>query len=136
MSSPDRVEKRCASCLRVVGLADDYCSEKCRQADDEAARLRLERGSPLVDLVKLRDDNVVMARERAHAVFDLLELLRFMTRDEAYAWLAEVLHLEKREAHIGRLNPEQCNRLVEICRVRIQFHVNQLRARCASVEGA
>lgn len=133
MSSSQCVEKRCSSCLRVIAPADDYCSRICREADETYLQQR-QVAAPVVELAKLRDDNVVMARERAHAVFDLLELLGFMTRDEAYHWLGSKLHLEKREAHIGRLNPEQCERLVALAREQLKRNVAALRSVAAAIQ--
>ena len=35
-----------------------------------------------------------------------------MTRDEAYAWLAQVMQLSPESAHIAKFNGRQCNRLL------------------------
>jgi hypothetical protein len=81
----------------------------------------------MIELAKLRSDNIVMARERAHAVFDLLHTLGFVDQDAAYAWLAGAMGLPLREAHIGRMNPEQCNRVVVLVSLRLRRLVDELR---------
>lgn len=64
------------------------------------------------------------ARKRAHDAFDALWLSRagkgtraaIRARENAYRWLAEVLGVAKSEAHIGRLDRAQCERVVAACR--------------------
>lgn len=58
------------------------------------------------------------ARIEAHEVFDALWKGHRMTRERAYAWMAERLGLTAEEAHIGRFDIEQCKRLVEAVRQR------------------
>lgn len=64
------------------------------------------------------------ARQAAHALFDQLwkgKALRGrhrshpeMDRREAYAWMAEAMGLTTDEAHIGRFDAAQCERLCEL----------------------
>ncbi len=54
------------------------------------------------------------ARGRAHAAFDPLWNSGSMTRREAYKWLAERLGTD--EAHMGEMDVETCERVVEACR--------------------
>jgi hypothetical protein len=77
--------------------------------------------------IKLRAENVVMARERAHAVFDLLFTLGFMTKDQAYHWLGSTMALERRETHIGRMHPEQCDKVVELVSAKLKSLVGSQR---------
>lgn len=62
------------------------------------------------------------ARIRAHRAFDFLwnGPARRMTRDEAYRWLAEAMHLPPDEAHIGRFDSDQCARVVALCNQRMK----------------
>jgi ssDNA-binding Zn-finger/Zn-ribbon topoisomerase 1 len=60
------------------------------------------------------------ARRRAHKVFDQLWTVHGWKRAAAYAWMAKRLGLTKEEAHIGRLDREQCERLVEIVERKVK----------------
>lgn len=71
---------------------------------------------------KIRHPTVIAARERAHAAFDQLWKSGMMTRDAAYAWLCSVMKLSPREAHIGRMHPEQCDRLVKAVVEKLDKH--------------
>lgn len=51
-------------------------------------------------------------RKKAHAAFDPLWRDKIMTRTEAYTWMQETMKLEKKDAHIGLFDEEQCQRLV------------------------
>ena len=54
------------------------------------------------------------ARQAAHKSFDRIWKRRvFKTRRKAYAWLSGCLDLK--EAHIGEMDLEMCNRVVAIC---------------------
>jgi hypothetical protein len=50
---------------------------------------------------------------RAHAVFDRLWVGGGMSRGEAYAWMRKTLNLQPHEAHIGRFDIIQCEKLIE-----------------------
>lgn len=52
------------------------------------------------------------ARYLAHKAFDRLWRGGPMHRDEAYRWMAHALGIAYEDAHIGRLNEEQCNELM------------------------
>ena len=77
--------------------------------------------------VKLRAEHVILARERAHAVFDLLHEQGWMSKSEAYHWLASTLTLPKAEAHIGRMNPEQCEQIFRLSKDKLRGLVRSLR---------
>ncbi len=52
------------------------------------------------------------ARIRAHAVFDRVWQQKRMSRDQAYAWMRQVMGISNKEAHIGHLTAEQCDQLI------------------------
>lgn len=61
-------------------------------------------------------------RTEAHYAFDQLwraEDNGRMSRSAAYAWLQDTLGLTPAEAHIGRFNEEQCQRLISAARIRL-----------------
>jgi hypothetical protein len=37
-----------------------------------------------------------------------------MSRSAAYRWMAEAMGLTEAEAHIGRMDPETCRRLIDL----------------------
>lgn len=53
-------------------------------------------------------------RIRAHEAFDKIWKEGFLTRDEAYKFLADKLEL--REVHIGMSNEFQCKKIIDISR--------------------
>lgn len=48
------------------------------------------------------------ARSRAHKRFDLIWKRRYMTRTEAYAWLAVQMAMPQDDCHMGMLTREEC----------------------------
>lgn len=66
---------------------------------------------------------VRLARRRAHEAFDPIWMDgpvwgRKRRRRQAYRWLAKKLGVPERNAHIGALDVEGCDRVVEIARAR------------------
>ena len=51
-------------------------------------------------------------RLKAHEVFDKLWRNGGWKRSEAYRWLAKVMGLDKKEAHIGMFDMAQCKKLI------------------------
>lgn len=62
-------------------------------------------------MIKERHKDVIVARERAHAVFDLLWACKLMSKKSAYAWLQKEFGRPKMETHIGRMSIEECARI-------------------------
>lgn len=57
----------------------------------------------------LRDD-----RQKAKAVFN--QLWRdYMSRNQAYAWLAEAMHVDPKDCHFGLFDSEQCLQARILC---------------------
>ena len=52
-----------------------------------------------------------LAKVQAHQAFDVLWQERGMSRSQAYAWLQEVLGMDK-PPHIGFMDEEQCDRVI------------------------
>lgn len=48
------------------------------------------------------------ARRRAHARFDLIWKRGYLTRTEAYAWLAVQMGMPKGDCHMGMMTREEC----------------------------
>jgi hypothetical protein len=60
----------------------------------------------------MKVDEIKSLRAKAHRVFDRLWRDEFMTRDEAYKWLAVQFCLTPEQAHISRLGVEKLNALI------------------------
>lgn len=52
-------------------------------------------------------------RVQAHREFDLLHTSGIMTRSQAYRWLAKLVGLPEKEAHIGNMGEYNCKRIIE-----------------------
>lgn len=67
-------------------------------------------------LGRLANAELRKAKQAAHVLFDPLFAPGgpFLRRKDAYAWLALVMGIPKRQAHIGYFDVDQCKRLVEI----------------------
>lgn len=61
----------------------------------------------------LADQATREARQAAHAAFDPIWKSGQMDRPAAYAWLAKVLGVPRERCHIGWMNAEQCQRIVD-----------------------
>lgn len=74
-------------------------------------------------LGRLANAELRKAKRDAHAAFDRLWQGKMkrdgVTKQEAmaaaYRWLAGQLEIDRKETHIGMMNPDQCRRVVEIC---------------------
>ena len=54
-------------------------------------------------------------RIEAHKTFDKLWKNKLMSREYAYAWLAEEMHINFNFCHIGMFNEDQCRQVINIC---------------------
>ena len=52
-------------------------------------------------------------KDQAHEYFDMLWKLKYVTREEAYNYLAEWLGVPEPEAHMSRMDSEQCKKVIE-----------------------
>ena len=68
-----------------------------RYSPNERYRKPSMPGTPLPD-----------ARARAHARFDLIWKRGYLTRTEAYAWLAVQMEMPEGDCHMGMLSRDEC----------------------------
>lgn len=54
------------------------------------------------------------AKKDAHAAFDPIWKLNYMTRAEAYLWLAQALQIDSQWCHIGMFNTKTCNQVTTL----------------------
>jgi len=57
------------------------------------------------------DQDTRDARMKAHAAFDALP----MPRSKRYRWLAQVMGLDQKHAHIGMFTRDQCETVIAAC---------------------
>lgn len=62
-----------------------------------------------------RGSDLAKARIAAHQALDSIWKFDFMTRSEAYAWLARQMDVAPANCHIGMFNEEQCRRAISLC---------------------
>ncbi len=75
-------------------------------------------------LGRLANAELRQAKQAAHRAFDRLwkakirrdGCQKFEARQAAYAWLAERLGIDPKDAHIGMFDVDQCRRVVEVCK--------------------
>lgn len=70
--------------------------------------------------------NLRQLRWRAHKSLDTSWRGGHMTRSEAYEELALALGVEEKDAHIGMLNKEQCEKVVEVFDNRKPYKVPKI----------
>jgi len=59
-------------------------------------------------------------RKEAHAVFDRVWKESRMRRSKAYKWLRNQLRLSKDECHIAMFDVEQCKKVVELAKKKLE----------------
>lgn len=52
-------------------------------------------------------------KDQAHKYFDQLWKFKYLTREEAYVWLAQQLGVPEPQAHMAKMNEEMCKQVVE-----------------------
>lgn len=57
-----------------------------------------------------------MKRRETHEVFDRFWRSAGMTRSQGYQWMAASMGVSKGEAHIGQMEMDGCERLIQLCR--------------------
>lgn len=74
-------------------------------------------------LGRLANAELRAAKQEAHAAFDRLWQAKMRhhnvpqseARPAAYRWLAEQMGMSKADCHIGKMDVQECRRVVEIC---------------------
>lgn len=70
-------------------------------------------------LGRLADEELRKAKMKAHGAFDVLWREKYMTRGEAYAWLAGEMDLEIDACHIGMFDVKMCNEVYKVSQLRL-----------------
>lgn len=64
--------------------------------------------------------NLGQAKYVAHACFDPIWREGYMTRHEAYSWLAEQMGLKRSECHIRLFDLGMCEAVIWLCRHKLR----------------
>ena len=88
--------------------------ETVYQCQNCNARVGCHKGSAR-PLGKVANEVLRLKRVETHQVFDAFWQGQGMSRTQAYKWLAAQLHLPESRAHIGGLEMDQCQRVMELC---------------------
>ncbi len=91
------------------------------------AYVRVQKGT-LKPLGTMADGKLRALRRDAHKEFDKLHKFGYMTRDEAYLWLASQLLIPRNEAHIAMMGEYNCRRVIEVCQKELVARSKALNA--------
>lgn len=69
-----------------------------------------------IPLGTLADEKTRRSRSAAKAAFQPLWEKDGLNKDAAYAWLTGKMGIQHEHCHVGWMNFEQCNQVVEICK--------------------
>jgi hypothetical protein len=71
-------------------------------------------------LGRLANAELRRAKQHAHEAFDPIWKDGFLSRSEAYEWLAMKLGIPSAECHVGMMDVAACQRVVEVCRLAME----------------
>lgn len=75
---------------------------------------------PKIDIQIHKENNKTLrARKEAHRVFDQLWMLRYMSRNLAYTWLASKLNIKKRDCHISLFDEVTCQKVIQLSKEKL-----------------
>lgn len=70
---------------------------------------KIPMGKPANAVLRLK-------RQETHRIFDSFWQQQGWSRSAAYRWLAQNLHLPEKEAHIGMMEMDECEQVIQLCR--------------------
>lgn len=82
-----------------------------------------------IPLGRLANAELRRAKNLAHYYFDALWKSGFMTREQAYIWLATSLGISQGKCHIGMFDTETCGKVVKLCKKQKCPMVESYRAK-------
>ena len=110
---------KCPYCGKTAELVDDeaiygrsygHKAYWCKPCD---AYVGCHKGTDK-PLGRLANAELRKWKMRAHAAFDLLWKGRFMRRWQAYAWLASELDIPSEKCHIGMMDIDMCQKVIDV----------------------
>lgn len=97
-----------------LGMQNEYLYQ-CQNCN---ARVGCHKGTtrPLGDVA---NEILRLKRIEAHQVFDAYWQKMHISRTKAYQWLARELKLSEEDTHIGGFEIDTCQRVIDLCRVKM-----------------
>lgn len=80
-----------------------------------------------IPLGRLANSKLRELKKEAHKQFDPLWKSGLMTRNEAYEWLAYMLHITESECHIGMFDEATCNKVIKLCKKQDNEKIREYR---------
>lgn len=88
--------------------------EKLYQCQNCNARVGCHKGSAR-PLGNVANEMLRLKRQEAHRSFDRMWRSQHMSRTQAYKWLSQQMRIPVKLAHIGGLEMDQCQKVIELC---------------------
>lgn len=82
-----------------------------------------------IPLGRLANQRLRNLKKEAHKQFDPLWKSGLMSRKEAYRWLADMLHIDCEDCHIGMFDIKMCQKVIHLCRKQNNPIINNYRAK-------
>lgn len=140
---PGMRNMRCPYCKSPVQLrsADGIYKENkdnamlyiCSRYPECNAYVRVHPGTNK-PMGSLADHRLRSLRQQAHKAFDRLYLSGYMTRNEAYSWLAGIIQAPRSQAHIGYLGEYYCQLVIDESKKLLQHGPNAKQRRQDTVQ--
>lgn len=94
-----------------------YCCKKCD------AYVGVHQGTEIA-LGRLANKELRLKKKEAHSLFDPLwrkkmdidNVSKHEARTSAYKWLSETLNIDPKFCHIGMMDVDQCNEVIQLCK--------------------
>ena len=74
---------------------------------------------PGMKFMDVANEILRLKRIEAHQVFDAYWQKQHISRTKAYQWLARELKLSEEETHIGGVEIDTCQRVIDLCRAKM-----------------
>jgi len=119
----------------LSGLKCPYCGNKTAYADSSViygksygmiylckpcdAYVGVHKTDNATALGRLANAELRAAKKEAHHYFDQLWKHGHMRRQSAYKWLSRALNIEPEYTHIGMFDVEECNKVVESVKLKL-----------------
>ena len=111
----------CGAPMEIRKGSEIYNNPKCTERLLVCSRYpkcdtytRLQEGTN-IPLGIPADGELRKLRSQAHKSFDSVWKQGYMSRTDAYRWMADYLGLRMQDAHIGRFGVYQCKKIIEKC---------------------
>ena len=80
-----------------------------------------------IPMGRLANERLRTLKAEAHRQFDPLWKSGLMSRRDAYRWLADMLHIDLEDRHIGMFDIKMCQKTIHLCRKQNNEVINEYR---------